>query len=72
MVVRVILTKPDNLKDQIDLTINTFDTTTARKWRNLLKKQLASGKPIKKHVSSHGWIMDKSRSLQVMLMVLMV
>ena len=64
MVVRVILTKQDDIKDQIDLTIDTFDTPTARKWRKLLKRQLASGHPVKKHVSSHGWIKDKSRTLE--------
>lgn len=62
--VRVVLSKQHNIKDQIEIEIDVYDTPTANKWINLLKRTLQSKTPIKKHVSHHGWIMDQSRTLK--------
>ena len=62
--VRIILTKQGNIKDQLELHIDVYETITAKKWMNLLKQILHKNEPIKKHVSCHGWIMDQSRTLK--------
>lgn len=62
--VRVILSKQDNIKDQIEIKLDVFDTATAYKWVKLLTKAVVDKIPIKKHVSYHGWIMDQSRTLK--------
>ena len=62
--VRVVLSKQNNIRDQIEIEFDEYDTVTASKWINLLKQTLKSGTPLKKHVSHHGWIMDQSRTLK--------
>ena len=62
--VRVVLSKQNNIRDQIEIEFDVYDTVTASKWINLLKQTLKSGTPLKKHVSHHGWIMDQSRTLK--------
>ena len=62
--VRVVLSKQDNIKDQIEIKLDVFDTATAHKWVKLLTKAVVDKIPIKKHVSHHGWIMDQSRTLK--------
>jgi|TARA_Y100000114_G_C11755488_1_gene326619 hypothetical protein len=62
--VRVIISKTDNIKDQMELHIRAHDNVTAHKWYNLLKTNLQNKVPIKKHVAMHGWIMDQSRTLR--------
>ena len=62
--VRVLLSKTDNIKDQMELHIQHHDNVTADKWYNLLKTNLQNKVPIKKHVAMHGWIMDQSRTLR--------
>ena len=61
--VRLILTKQGNIKDQLELHIDVYETITAKKWLELLKQIMHKNEPIKKHVSCHGWIMDQSRTL---------
>ena len=65
--VRLVLSKTDNVKDQLELHIETFDSVTAKKWHDLLKINLQKKVPIKKHVAMHGWIMDQSRTLRHIL-----
>jgi len=62
--VRLILSKQNNIEDQIEIKIDVFDTVTARKWMNLLKQAINNKLILKKHVSHHGWIMDQSRPLK--------
>ena len=62
--VRVILSKQDNIKDQLEMHIDVYENITANKWIALLKKITDANEPIKKHVSCHGWIMDQSRTLK--------
>ena len=63
-VVRLILSRQDNIQDQIEIQIDVFDTVTAKKWIHLLKQAISDKLVIKKHVSHHGWIMDQSRTLR--------
>jgi hypothetical protein len=62
--VRVILSKQDNIKDQIELKIDVYDTALSHKWQKLLQQAIRDKMVIKKHVSHHGWIMDQSRTLK--------
>lgn len=62
--VRLILNKIDNPKETLEVKIDLNDTPTTQKWISNLKNALQNNLPIKKHVSMHGWIMDKSRTLK--------
>ena len=62
--VRIILNRIDDPKQQLEVKINLHETPTTDKWISLLKKALMSNAPIKKHVSMHGWIMDQTRTLK--------
>ena len=59
--VRLILSKHGNIKDQVEIFIDVLENATANKWIKLLKQNLQY--PIKKHVMSHGWIMDSTRTV---------
>tara|TARA_S200002703_G_C3777828_1_gene239535 strand:+ start:354 stop:1409 length:1056 start_codon:yes stop_codon:yes gene_type:complete len=65
--VRIVLSKTENTKDQMELHIQPTDTITANKWYKLLKVNVQKKVPVKKHVFMHGWIMDKSRTLRHIL-----
>ena len=62
--VRLVLSKNDNIKNQIEIHIDSNQTATANKWIALLKSNLQRQVPIKKHVAMHGWIMDQTRTLK--------
>jgi|TARA_B100001964_G_C14185478_1_gene578410 hypothetical protein len=62
--VRLILSKPDNFKDQLELYIDCYDTHTSKKWVEQLTKNIRSSVPLKKHTSFHGFIEDKNRTLK--------
>jgi len=38
--VRVILSKQDNIKDQIELKIDVYDTALSHKWQKLLQQAI--------------------------------
>ena len=38
--VRVILSKQDNIKDQIELKIDVYDTALSQKWQKLLQQAM--------------------------------
>ena len=65
--ISLILSKPNNVKDQVELIINQYDTVTSKKWLYQLHKNLQSQVPIKKHTSFHGWINDPHRTLENLL-----
>ena len=62
--VRIVLSKHDNFKDHMELYIEATESYTAKKWLRLLKNNVYNKVPLKKHVSMHGWIMDKTRTLK--------
>tara|TARA_Y100000310_G_scaffold327793_1_gene394700 strand:- start:293 stop:1357 length:1065 start_codon:yes stop_codon:yes gene_type:complete len=64
---RLILSNSKNVKDQLELHFDCFDSYTSETWQKLLVKSIDRKIPIKKHVSFQGFIEDKSRTLQDIL-----